>query len=276
MRFKLYREHGALNSPPVFNAFEQGVLSHGHKIVNSNEDIAVIWSVLWAGRMSANREIYNRCQLNNTKVIIIEVGNLIRDYTWRISLNHINALGQFGNIDNLDYARPSKLKIKLSPAQVSRKPEILIAGQHQQSLQWEGQPRMAEWISNTVTEIRKYSNRSIIVRAHPRSKIVEHIPDVQLEVAKKIQGTYDAFDINYGYHCVINYNSGPAVQAAIQGVPIICNSSSLAYPVSADMSTIENIVLPDRTDWFLKLCHTEWSVEEIANGIPLSRLPIDI
>jgi hypothetical protein len=34
MRFRLYREHGALNSVPIFNAFEQGVKSLGHEIVN--------------------------------------------------------------------------------------------------------------------------------------------------------------------------------------------------------------------------------------------------
>jgi hypothetical protein len=30
--------------------------------------------------------------------------------------------------------------------------------------------------------------------------------------------------------------------------------------------------LPDREDWFLKLCHTEWTVSEIAQGIPMQRL----
>ena len=84
--------------------------------------------------------------------------------------------------------------------------------------------------------------------------------------------TYDDFNILYGYHCVINYNSGPAVQAAIQGVPVLCDSSSLASPVSTSWETLENPQLPDREEWFLKLCHTEWTVKEIAQGIPLRRL----
>ena len=76
MRFKLYREHGALNSVPVFNAFEQGLRALGHKSVTDNEDVAVIWSVLWHGRMAANREIYEKCIRENKQIIIIEVGNL--------------------------------------------------------------------------------------------------------------------------------------------------------------------------------------------------------
>jgi hypothetical protein len=78
MRFRLYREHGALNSVPVFNAFEQGVKSLGHEIVSSNEDVAVIWSVLWYGRMAANREIYEKCIRENKPIIIIDVAKPIK------------------------------------------------------------------------------------------------------------------------------------------------------------------------------------------------------
>ena len=87
-----------------------------------------------------------------------------------------------------------------------------------------------------------------------------------------LPNTYDSFDFDYNYHCVINYNSGPTVQAAINGVPVICDQSGLAYPVSDRLENIENIQLPNREEWFLKLCHTEWTVDEISQGIPLSRI----
>ena len=96
MRFKLYRQFGALNSPSIFDAFQQGLLAQGHKVVDDNEDISVIWSVLWNGRMSSNQQIYERCRRDNKPIIIIEVGNLKRNVTWRICLNHINGLGTNG------------------------------------------------------------------------------------------------------------------------------------------------------------------------------------
>ena len=111
-----------------------------------------------------------------------------------------------------------------------------------------------------------------MVRPHPRSPIPLNIPGVRMEVPKKLPQTYDDFDIDYRYHCVINYNSGPAVQAAIQGIPVICDTSSLAYPISANFENIETISLPAREEWFNRLCHTEWTVGEIAQGIPLQRL----
>jgi hypothetical protein len=75
---------------------------------------------------------------------------------------------------------------------------------------------------------------------------------------------------------VVNHNSGPAVQAAINGVPVICDHSSLAFPVSDQIENIDSITLPDREDWFLKLCHTEWTVPEIVEGTPIRRLISDL
>jgi hypothetical protein len=272
MRFKLYREHGALNSVPVFDAFEQGVKLLGHEIVVSNEDVAVIWSVLWHGRMAANQLIYENCIRHNIPVIIIEVGNLKRNELWRICLNHINGNGIFGNTEQLDLIRPKKLGIELKPISLDRRGEILVATQHERSLQWAGMPTMRAWTENMINEIKKHTSRRIIVRPHPRSPFPVKIPGVLLDPPRRVPNTYDDFNIFYNYHCVVNYNSGPAVQAAIQGVPIICDVSSLAGEISEKIENIENPNLPNRDDWFLRLCHTEWTVDEISQGIPLQRL----
>ena len=268
MRFRLYREYGALNSRPVFDAFEQGLKSLGHEVVNTPDGIPVIWSVLWHGRMAHNERIYQ----TQCPIVIIEVGNLHRGETWRVSLNHINRLGKFGNHEDLDSDRPKKLGVKLGAVKENRRPEIMIATQHQRSLQWQGQPTMLDWVHTTVDQIRQHSDRKIIVRPHPRSPISLNIPGVEVGLPRQIVGSYDDFDIDYNCHCVVNHNSGPAVQAAIHGTPIICDSSSLAGEISGKFEDIETAELPDREDWFLKLCHTEWTVSEIAQGIPMQRL----
>lgn len=272
MKFKLYRNHGALNSAPVFDAFASGVTALGHEIVEDNEDVSVIWSVLWWGRMQPNQQIYQQCLKLGRPIIIIEVGNLKRGVTWRISDYHINNFGVFGNSEDFDLDRPKKLGVFLSPVATRRRNEILIATQHGRSLQWEGQPSIEQWVRNTISQIKKYTNRRIVVRPHPRSQIREKFTDAVIELPRKIPGSYDDFDINYNYHCVINHNSGPCIQAAISGTPIICDSSSLAFSVAEKWENLENPQLPDREEWFLKLTHTEWTVEEIAQGIPLKRL----
>lgn len=272
MKLKLYREFGALNSEPIFNAVETGIKKIGWQSCNAGEDIPVIWSVLWGGRMRNNKIIYEQARLKNKPVLIVEIGNLKRNETWRISLNHINSLGEFANETNLDEERPSKLGLHLRDFNSHRKDKILIATQHKLSLQWQGQKSMEDWAEDTIKQIRQYSDRPILIRPHPRSPFIRNIIGAEIELPKKLKDTYDDFDIDYDYHCVINFNSGPAVQAAINGSPIICDSTSLAFPVSDRVSNIEKITLPNREDWFLKLCHTEWTVDEISKGIPFARL----
>lgn len=272
MKFKLWREHGALNSPPIFDALEQGLKKLGISIVNSGQDVDVIWSVLWSGRMKANKLVYEQAKKQNRSVLIIEVGNLFRGKTWRISLDHIHGLGKFANEIDLDLDRSKKLGIDLKSSKKSRKETVLLACQHEHSLQWQGQPRMVQWTMETVEKIKQYTDRPIIIRPHPRSPFSINLPNSRLIQPIKIPNSYDDFNTDYDHHCVINHNSGPAVRAAIEGVPIICDSTSLAYPVSDIWENLENPRLPDRDDWFLKLCHTEWTVQEIQQGIPLQRL----
>lgn len=267
MNLRLYREHGSLNSRTVFDAFEEGARKLGW-ITNDPEGIPVIWSVLWAGRMAPNKAVYFAAKAQNKPVIIIEVGNLKRNETWRISIDNINGSGEFFNKSELDPTRPSRLGVSLRPYNSNRRREILIAAQHQQSLQWQGMPAMDQWIEETISKIKKHTDRKIVVRPHPRSPIRTHRDTI---LPKRIPGSYDDFDIDYAYHCVVNFNSGPAVQAAINGTPVICDNSSLAWPISDSIENIENIRLPDREQWFLELCHTEWTIEEIRNGIPLMR-----
>lgn len=271
MKFRLYRQFGALNSGPIFDAFEKGLKRLGHEVSDSPDAIPVIWSVLWSGRMERNREIYSRCLQNNVPLIIIEVGNLIRNESWRLSINHINRTGLFANTI-IDPNRQSRFKLKLKPLSVSRNHSILITTQHEKSLQWEGMPHPVVWLSETVEKIRKYSSRPIVVRPHPRSTIKINLPGVSIQTPIKLPNTYDNFDIDYNYHCVINHNSGPAIMAAISGTPVICDKSSFAYPVSDTFENIENISLSDRIDWFSNILHTEWFIDEIEQGIPQERL----
>lgn len=271
--FKLYRENGALNSTPVFDAFEASIKKTGNSVVTDNEDVAVIWSALWHGRMQPNNIVYHTMRAKNKPVIIIEVGNLKRNITWRIGINHVNRLGMFGNNTNLDVDRPAKLGISLTETTSSR-PEILIAGQHEKSLQWQGQPSTQHWVNSVVTQIRNVSDLPITFRPHPRASYVvtSNLNNVKIELPKKIQNTYDNFNFDYKYHCIINYNSGPSVQSVLHGTPTICDISSLAFPVSNNLSDINNLVIPDRSNWLIELCHTEWTIPEIISGIPLLRL----
>lgn len=272
MNFKLYREYGALNSQPVFDAFSQGLKKLGHTETNNNEDFAVIWSVLWKGRMRSNQQIYEQRLKNKKPTIIIEVGNLKRGKTWRLGLNHIIRDGYFGLDKEIDPRRHEKLGLVLKDYQDKRKSSILICTQLQESLQWQGMPSTEKWLRSIIQDIRTHTDRKIVVRPHPRQFFRPALGDFKLELPKKLENTYDDFDISFNHHVVINHNSGPTVQSAINGTPVVCHSSGLAYPVSNEIKNIENLTFFDREKWFLNLCHTEWTLDEIKTGEPLKRL----
>lgn len=277
--FKIYKEFGALNSPVVLDAVAQGLVKCGYKSVNSNEEISIIWSVLWQGRMQQNQIVYQQAKLKNKPVIVIEVGNLKRNVTWRISIDNVNRLGIFANTENLDLHRPAKLGLNLKDYQTTRNSSILITTQHEHSLQWQFMPVTKQWLESTIKNIKLYSDKQITIRPHPRCNLKNYVlkdKDVVIQTPKKVTGSYDEFDIDYNYHCVINHNSGPAIQAAINGTPVVCHSSSLAYPVSNVFSNMENLKYTDRQSWFLELCHTEWTIDEIKQGIPFDRLRSEI
>lgn len=273
MKISYFPKQAALNSVPVMTAFIKSCLEQGWEVVENNmdADAAVIWSVLWAGRMRQNQAVYNHYRAQNKPVFILEVGNLRRGTTWRVSLNNINRQGEFG-IGELDSTRPSKLGVSLQTQQ-AKGDAILIACQRQDSLQWAGQT--SSWLNCTIDNIRQHSLRPIVVRPHPRfpMKINVDGDGISIEHPNQIPGTYDDFDLSYQkYRCIVNHNSGPSVQAAINGVDIICDSSSLAWPVSIGFDQIENPPIKDKSEWFLNLCHTEYTIDEIALGLPLKRL----
>lgn len=274
MKIAYFPNQTALQSEPVWRAFLQGCITLGFETVENtmDADAAVIWSVLWQGRMRANRAVYEHYRKQGKPVFVIEVGSLKRGKTWKISLNNINRLAHWGNEKNLDLDRSSTLGVSLHDFRQIRTKKILVATQHEFSLQWQEQPPMTEWVKQTVERIRQYSDLPIVLRPHPRYMFSIRNLNVEIQRPSKIPDTYDEYNLNYDYHCIVNFNSGVAVKSAIAGTPVICDTSSLAYPVSSTFEQIENPVLLDREEWFLKLCHTEWLVEEIAQGIPIRRL----
>lgn len=275
MKLAYFPNQTALQSESVWRAFLEGCRKCGIEPVENSmtADAAVIWSVLWWGRMSGNKRVYDEYRKQGKPVFIIEVGTLKRGKTWKISLNNINRLAHWGNEKGLDFNRSRVLGVDLQEIRQNRREFILIAAQHKQSLQWDGMPETRSWVDSTVQQIRRYTNRPIVVRPHPRNRFsIPYASGVSLEIAAPISNTYSEFDISYDCHCVINHNSGPSVQSVIAGTPVICDSSSLAYPMSTTFDQIENPIIPDRTEWFIKICHTEWLVDEIAQGIPIQRL----
>ena len=278
MKFNLWRQNGALNSSPIFDAFHAGAVALGHDVVtNSNDGIDVIWSVLWHGRMAGNQAIWQRNVQQDKPTVVLEVGGIKRGTTWKVGLNGINRTAYFGEQDN-DRTRADSLGLVCKPWR-SNGDFILICGQHDKSLQWQHMPQMSNWLIDTVKTIQKHSNRPIVFRPHPRCplpNIEKEFKNVYRQVPNKLAGTYDDFDMKFdNIHATISYSSNPGIHSIINGVPAFVGTSSLAYDVGNDIDFLHDIEEPhmgDRQHWLNNYAHTEWTVEEISQGLPLKLL----
>jgi hypothetical protein len=264
----------ALNGNAVMNAVLDTLQSAGVQTQENSQtaDAAVIWSVLWNGRMRGNQAVYNHYRAQNKPVIIVETGALYRGNTWKISVNHVNATGYYGHLENLDPDRPRRLGISLA-VNLSTNPAVLVAGQHNRSQQLAGVSQ-EQWITDVIGKIRSVADRPIHVRPHPRCDLdwTQLPPDIHREQPKKLDGTYDSFNIRFDYHAVVNYNSGPGTQAAIAGTRPIVHETSLAHPVSVAIQDIDQPYMIDRHRWLTEICHTEYTLEEIKQGQWLKRI----
>lgn len=278
MHVSLFTQFGALNSPPVFEAIAQGLDTLGikHDQNNSSADVAIIWSMLWHGRMRENQGIWQLFRSQNKPVIIAEVGMLKRGFTWKLGVNGTGLTANYGQ--DLIPNRASQLGLEAKPW-TNNGYNIVIACQRSDSEQWAGQPPTISWLTETVSKLRQHTDKPIVIRPHPRQRIAE-IPGTVIESPKPIPGSYDSFDYNKCLQtawAVVNWNSGPGSQAILNGVPAFVGPTSLAAPVgNLDLSNIENPVRPDRSNWLEQIAHTEWSLEEIKSGLPLSRLLLTV
>ena len=278
MKIAVFPSNSSIAGRPIFQAFIESL--KGETVIENDMDcdVAVIWSQLWAGRMKHNEPIWRHYRSQGKPVIILEVGSIKRNETWKVGINGINGGAIWPDADG-----PTRFDLAAKPWRESDSTDpIILCGQHGHSEQWRGMPPMDEWMRSICSKIRVYTNRKIIIRPHPRFNIspdyIKGVSNVLLANPKHIEGSYDDFnfeDILRSAHCVICHSSGPGVVSVLGGVPAFVSPNSMAYSVAMDINELEHIEnpsKPNRDEWVNTLSYTEWTVAEIASGEPWKRL----
>jgi len=147
------------------------------------------------------------------------------------------------------------------------------------------------WIWKTVRDIRRYTDRKIVIRIHPLRQdatlnMLFSIDEVfkNIEVSTDTTGATvlngsnggDGFvnDLK-GAYCVVGLNSNALSESVMAGIPTfsLC-SGSMAWPVSNHF--IKDINSPimefDRTQWLYNLSYCQWREDEIEQGLPWKHL----
>tara|TARA_B100001094_G_scaffold331471_1_gene399929 strand:+ start:1002 stop:1868 length:867 start_codon:yes stop_codon:yes gene_type:complete len=280
MKVEVWTQHGPLNSKAIFKAFITSLQDAGDDVIlnaSSDADVAVIWSVLWQGRMRNYKKIWERYRQANKPVIVLEVGGLRRNKSFKIAINGVNRKADFANQD-VDNVRWPLFNYTLQPWKQTGD-NIIILGQHDASEQWNGMPSMNVWFEQQINEIRKHTTRPIQVRPHPRNPVGFDLTKYKnVSMARPIMDRNTIDDTNFkdtlkNAWAVVNHSSNPAMEAVINGIPVFVSEDSLCYDVgNHSLTQINNPKMPDRQEWANKLSYTEWFQDEIEKGLPWSRI----
>jgi hypothetical protein len=127
-----------------------------------------------------------------------------------------------------------------------------------------------DWVNNTITEIKKYSSRPIVVRTHPGDKKINKIltikhPNITISKNEKLTD-----DFRNAWATVV-YNSSPSVASIIEGVPAfltdpIPEHSQAKEVANLDLKDIENPILKERQQWIEKISMCHWNFDELRSG----------
>jgi len=277
MKIAVFPKTSAMAGKSVMAAFIESLRNEDYVICENHErpeaDIVVMWS--WLLGMYGRDAIYNHYKHTKTKFLILEVGALQRNTSWKVGIGGINRSANFAN-DSTDDKRLALFDLSTKPWQ-SGGEHIIVCGQNEKSIAWD-QGSTTNWVYQTIEWLRSQTERPIWFRPHPRYPVTidqNKFANVSISMPKKIQG-YDEVDFAHALqnaYAVVNYNSNPAIESVLAGVPVYVDKSSLCWPVGNDIGSNINVpATPDRTQWLEQISYTEWFVEEIKQGLPWRRL----
>lgn len=149
-----------------------------------------------------------------------------------------------------------RLKLALHPRRHGSR--IVIAAPDEKPCRFYGIDQQT-WVDQTVSTIRQYTDRPIVVRRRA-SKRIDRIHTDPL-----------SHTLTQDVHALVTYNSVAAVESVMLGVPAFTLAPiNAASPVSSqDLSLIESPYWADRDKihaWACHLAYGQFSVAEISNG----------
>ena len=128
-----------------------------------------------------------------------------------------------------------------------------------------------QFCHDTISRLRQYTDRPIVVRGHPGDKkspfyIKLNLPNVRVSQP----GTTIQQDLANAWATVI-YNSSPGVASLIEGVPVFQMDADPDYSMYGEVANfflenIENPTLHDRQDWLEKISMCHWNFAELKSG----------
>ena len=139
-----------------------------------------------------------------------------------------------------------------------------------------GNQDIIKWVISTISDIRKHTDKTIVLRPHPKDKKANqtYMPklisiyknDPSIKISKP--NTPLDVDLNKAL-AVVNKNSSSIVGPIIKGYHAFVTNpetSQCAEVASSDFSQIESPNEFDREKWLQRISMFHWKFSELENG----------
>jgi hypothetical protein len=256
---------------------------------DNEESIPVIFGS-WKDRPDLHHVVKNSVVNQAKNFIVMEtplvgrgpVSDVMEDNWYRVGLNGFLAdTGNFNNVfrDNSRWLKVQKeLGVELKPWHADGQ-YILLALQLPGDASLRGKD-ISLWAYETCHEIRKYTDRPIVIRTPqlPRNfdtnmffKLNNELKDIMFETGSKLN-LNSSLDNAW---CTVTYSSGLGIDSVLRGTRAYAMDKgsfvhSLGY---TDLSTIEDKEsFPEREQWLNDLCYAQWNIDEMREGLVWSHM----
>lgn len=141
------------------------------------------------------------------------------------------------------------------------------------------------FISNTITEIRKNTDRPIVIRPHPsrketQLKIIEslNLKGIKISDTPSISGSLSGGDGLYQDFskawAVVGFNSNALTESVCEGIPTfsMCPSSMAWECSNKSLDLLDQPQVFERQQWLNNLGYCQWREDECLAGMPIRHL----
>lgn len=237
------------------DAFDAGLRAAGYDVKYSppgNQragDVLVIWN-----RYGPGHDIARRFEAGGGAVLVAENGYLGADSEGRQL--YALARGAHNGAGTWPAGGPERwasLGIELAPWR-SRGGHVLLAPNRAFGMPGLAMP--AEWPGDLLRALRHSTKREVRFRAHPANHAPQPLePDLR------------------DCHVVVIWASSIGVKALVAGVPVLCASPYWICKAAAGrIEELETPPQPERLPVLERMAWAQWTLAEIASGVPFRLL----
>ena len=202
--------------------------------------------------------------------LVIEKGYIKRDVYYAIGWDGLNGRANFNN-KNSPTNRWDQLNLSgFKTVAYNTSSRIIVCGQ----VPWDASVQhinFTEWCIKIIEVLKDCGD--VVFRPHPLDHGSVKIPDVNISTISSFRD-----DLLNAKAC-ITFNSNCGVEAFIEGVPVFSfDKGSMVWDVSShDLNRLNSPYNPDivkKFQWGYDIAYTQWTKEEMREGLPHKHLGV--